>query len=853
MSKHKRPQRATQQAEGKAAGGVVVNQIIVKAPNRKVLDVGDWRKALKSAEFGRPKQLFDLFDDVLLDGVLGDAVQKRIDAVTNSDLTFQGANGEAVEEMTDLVDSLAFEELLAEIVKAKMWGRSAVEFEFGDAFRVHPIPAKHISLHTRSILINDTDERGISYEGDPFVLVLGKERDFGLILKAAPLAIYKRGGFGDWSQWVELFGMPRRIGKYNVYDPESRKLMEEALARSGSAPYLITPIGTEIQTEQTNPGTGSSYDEFRKACNEEILVTILGQTMTTMQGDKGARSLGEVHKEVEEGKNRSDLRFVQRVLNEHVIPILEARGFPVSGGRFIFPDAAEPLSVADVVQLSDILPIPQSFLHDKYAIPAPKGGEPIARRAPAFDLTPPDDPDDNGEDDPDTPDNPTKLSDDDVSFFSRIRRFFASAPSQGGAYTGKAPIALTDTASLNERLMARVAGGEASYFDFELFEYLSNDLVRAIRTTYKRSIANADYTYNGPDDAYLTALEMNLFHFSAAKTLAEVQELNKLFRESKSFAEFTAKASMICDKFNRAWQKTEYETAVLTAEAASTYHRLKGKKNIFPYWQYNTVGDERVREEHEKIAGVVLPVDDPVWGQIYPPNGWKCRCRVDPKMAHEVTAEMVAESRTRVKEYIDSPEWAALTDQGWGVNRAESAEVFGANQMYIRKFPGKAAKYLGKLYYNDYGLDSFGKKMEAANTPAPKYEGEAGDWHDSHKLIEDYNGRKVAMTEEVFIKHTTKKYTKTRVPLLECIPDVLKNPDEVWINDYVGRFSDMNFIKFYEGKCIVVICEITAGRVYQIKTWFEIHAASKPKESTKASRAIDPRWRYRRGLLIKKG
>ena len=143
--------------------------------------------------------------------------------------------------------------------------------------------------------------------------------------------------------------------------------------------------------------------------------------------------------------------------------------------------------------------------------------------------------------------------------------------------------------------------------------------------------------------------------------------------------------------------------------------------------------------------------------------------------------------------------------------------------------------------------------MEAANTPAPKYEGAAGDWHDSHKLIEDYNGRKVAMTQEVFNRHTTKKYTKTRVPLLECIPDVLKNPDEVWINDFVGEFDNLNMIKFYNDKCVVVICEVAESNVYRIRTWFEIHASARTKEGTKASRAIDPRWRYRRGLLIKKG
>ena len=375
---NKKKKTATTNAGAKSKEQLVIHQIVVKTPQRKVYDVGNWRTALSSADNGRTKQLYDLLDDIMIDGVLSDAVQKRIDAVTNSELTFQNAAGEEVEEIADLMDTTAWEDLLTEILKKKIYGRSGIEMTFNDGFNVEPIPAKHINLKNRTILRQDTDEIGIPYEGDSQLLILGKDRDFGLLLKAAPYAIYKRGGFGDWSQWIELFGMPQRIGKYNTYDPESRKLLEEAFDKAGSAPYVVIPKEADVETKEGGTGSGSSYNEFRQANNEEMLITILGQTMTTVQGEKGARSLGEVHKEVEEGKNKSDLRYVQRVLNQKVLPMLEARGYPVAGGKFIFPKAAEQLSVAEVVQLSDIMDIPQSYLHEKYSIPVPKDGEPVA-------------------------------------------------------------------------------------------------------------------------------------------------------------------------------------------------------------------------------------------------------------------------------------------------------------------------------------------------------------------------------------------------------------------------------------------------------------------------------------------
>lgn len=361
---------------------VIYNQLIVKAPTRKTYDVGEWRTALRAADNGRPKKLFDLLEDLFIDGVLSDAVDKRILAITNAPITFQDASGNEVPEMFDVIDTPAFEELLKTIMNWIFWGRSGGEFSFADGFNFNPFPAKHISLETKSILLNSYDVSGISYNDDDHILVLGKKLDFGLFLKTAPFVIYKRGGFGDYAQWLEIFGMPQRVGKYSSYDPESRKLLEEALENAGSAPYVVIPKESDVETTNNtgNGNSGTSYNDFRKACNEEVLITVLGQTLTTVLSDTGARSTAEVHKAVEQDKNKADMRMCQRVLNRFVLPLLEKRGYPVTGGMFVFPEAAQELKVSDIVQLSDILEIPASFLHDKYSIPKPEKGEPLARK-----------------------------------------------------------------------------------------------------------------------------------------------------------------------------------------------------------------------------------------------------------------------------------------------------------------------------------------------------------------------------------------------------------------------------------------------------------------------------------------
>ena len=49
---------------------------------------------------------------MLLDNVLADAIEKRIDAITNADLTFKNKNGEQNEEIDLLLKSEGFEELI---------------------------------------------------------------------------------------------------------------------------------------------------------------------------------------------------------------------------------------------------------------------------------------------------------------------------------------------------------------------------------------------------------------------------------------------------------------------------------------------------------------------------------------------------------------------------------------------------------------------------------------------------------------------------------------------------------------------------------------------------------------------
>ena len=123
----------------------------------------------------------------------------------------------------------------------------------------------------------------------------------------------------------------------------------------------------------------------------------------------------------------------------------------------------------------------------------------------------------------------------------------------------------------------------------------------------------------------------------------------------------------------------------------------------------------------------------------------------------------------------------------------------------------------------------------------PLYKGTAKEWYANNPILTDYWGRKIEVPQVAFSNHTTPDYKeKGRVDLLDAIIDAIKNPAEVWVNDYTkGDKTNINFIKFYHGKMINVVCRLN-NLQYSIATWYEVFLSEKTRH------------RYRRGLLIKK-
>lgn len=89
-----------------------------------------------------------------------------------------------------------------------------------------------------------------------------------------------------------------------------------------------------------------------------------------------------------------------------------------------------------------------------------------------------------------------------------------------------------------------------------------------------------------------------------------------------------ATGEILRTRFNAQRLQLIYDTNTRHAYATGQWERIQSTRESHPYLRYITQRDERVRASHAAWDNVTLPVGHSWWLTHYPPNGWRCRCRV---------------------------------------------------------------------------------------------------------------------------------------------------------------------------------------------------------------------------------
>lgn len=384
----------------KAQDKITLNDIRINTVNRSKKDIEGWRNAHKAAEVvGNPNRvrLYDLYDDVLLDGHLSGVIQKRIDQVLNKEVQYIGADGKRVDAMDALIRSSTFRGIMLAIMETTFWGTTGLEFVSGPELQYHQIPRKHIKPELGIISFEQNSTQGVAYADFPMVWVMGNPHDLGLLLKCAPYAIYKRDAMADWANYIEIFGQPVRVVKYDAYDEQTKIELKEVLDESGSSLALMIPKQAEFDMKdgkQSN-GNGELQETFKNALNQEMSIIVVGNTETTTNGKTGSQAKSKVHSEQQNEIVKSDLYYTAYMLSEpRFQKILKSYGWPVQeGGRFQFKKDIDINYLSERITIDKEIatlgvPLDDDYFYNTYGIEKPANYDELKKKK-AKQSTPP--------------------------------------------------------------------------------------------------------------------------------------------------------------------------------------------------------------------------------------------------------------------------------------------------------------------------------------------------------------------------------------------------------------------------------------------------------------------------------
>jgi phage gp29-like protein len=208
----------------------------------------------------------------------------------------------------------------------------------------------------------------------------------GLFRALAWPYLYKNYSVRDLAEFLEIYGLPIRIGKYpsTASDKEKRDLLRAVLSIGHNAAGIIPDTMQFELAKVVGSGNADSFMAMVNWCEACESKAILGGTLTSSTGANGNRSLGDVHNEVRLDIRDDDATQLDQTLSSYLV-------YPMAMLNGLFADNRCPSWVSDTQEPDDLklyseaLPalagagmrIPTRYAHSKLKIPEAEGDEPV--------------------------------------------------------------------------------------------------------------------------------------------------------------------------------------------------------------------------------------------------------------------------------------------------------------------------------------------------------------------------------------------------------------------------------------------------------------------------------------------
>jgi SPP1 gp7 family putative phage head morphogenesis protein len=307
--------------------------------------------------------------------------------------------------------------------------------------------------------------------------------------------------------------------------------------------------------------------------------------------------------------------------------------------------------------------------------------------------------------------------------------------------------------------------------------------------------------YEDPRNGLAAYLQQNIYAFSAAKTLTQLQHFRDLLAGAKNLTTFRNSVIQAGYVFNKTWLETEGNTATASAQMAVQWEQFE--TNGTEYLEYTTVGDDRVRPAHAILDGFTALRTSSVWNTLYPPLAFNCRCHVVPGVKGGV-GQVEQRLKLDQEQLIQAAQVMPLFQNNSGITKV----VYNNQHPYFQDNNG----FMSQLAAANYGMPSVRRLYEKYDFPPvqvfTKPEA-AGQWWQrqvgpdgAHLDLKDPTALSIRVTRGDNTPHS----------FIANLPALVQHPDEVWTMRS-GDTLTRSYIKYYENGPLVLQASTKDGNL----------------------------------------
>lgn len=199
--------------------------------------------------------------------------------------------------------------------------------------------------------------------------------------------LFKNYSVGDLAEFLEIYGIPLRVGKYHNGASEAEKLtLLRALSGIAHNAAGIIPESMMLEFHDAAKGDPKAFELMMSWCERNQSKVILGATLTSgADGKSSTNALGLVHNEVRKDLRDSDIRQLSTTISRDLVYAIGAiNGLLPDGPRRAPVFALNAQEHEDLSTYAQALPALVSlglrpslkWAHEKLGIPLAEAGEP---------------------------------------------------------------------------------------------------------------------------------------------------------------------------------------------------------------------------------------------------------------------------------------------------------------------------------------------------------------------------------------------------------------------------------------------------------------------------------------------